>query len=76
MDDQIWHKQYKGYGKTMKPFKDNNPRGAWSICNCTWANNGVATIQLYENKLWKCPPIAYLKDVLSKFDLLDDEDLF
>ena len=74
MGDQIWHKQYTGYGRTMKPFKDKNPRGAWSICQCTWANGGIAIQQLYENKLWKCPPIAYLKDVLSKFDLLDDED--
>ena len=63
-----------GHGRTMKPYKDHNPRGAWSICQCTWANGGIAIQQLYENKLWKCPPIAYLNSVLSKFDLLDDAD--
>ena len=68
-NDGIWRKQYKGHGETMRPFEDNEPRKSWEICCCSWAKGGIANIQLYENKLWKCPPIAYLKDALTKFGL-------
>jgi len=65
----IWRKQYKGHGITMRPFEDKEPRKSWEICQSTWFNGGVQLINLYENKLWKCPHIAYLKDTLTKFGL-------
>jgi len=65
----IWRKQYKGDGVTMRPFEDNEPKKSYEICCCSWAKGGIANIQLYENKLWKCQHIAYLKDVLTKFGL-------
>jgi hypothetical protein len=68
-NDGIWRKQYKGHGVTMRPYEDNEPRKSWEICQCSWANGGVQNVQLYENKLWKCPPIAYLKDAVTKFGL-------
>jgi hypothetical protein len=68
-NDGIWRKQYKGHGVTMRPYEDNEPRKSWEICQCSWANGGVQNVQLYENTLWKCPPITYLKGVLTKFGL-------
>ena len=68
-NDGIWRKQYKGHGVTMRPYEDKEPRKSWEICQCSWANGGVQNVQLYENTLWKCPPIAYLKSALTKFGL-------
>ncbi len=63
-----WSTTYKGVGKSMKPFQDNNQRQSWE--NCIVQDS----LQLYYYNLWKCPPIAYLSDVLNKFDLSNDKD--
>ncbi|MBC7602719.1 MAG: radical SAM protein [Ramlibacter sp.] len=49
-----WTRRYKGFGAEMEPFEDGQPRASWSVCparNC---------VQLFEGRLWKCGPIAYL----------------
>jgi organic radical activating enzyme len=50
-----WQQRYLGNGKSMKPFIDNDPRKSWEICPAKGAR------QLFENKIWKCGPIAYLQ---------------
>ena len=57
-----WNVTYKGRGKSMKPFTDNNIKESWN--HCIVKNS----LQLYNYNLWKCPPIAYLQDVLKKFN--------
>lgn len=53
--DQEWMRLYRGSGSDMEPFDDGDPRTSWKNCvtrHCT---------QLFEGKLWRCPPLVYLK---------------
>lgn len=53
--DREWMRLYRGAGAGMEPFDDGDPRRSWKNCvtrHCT---------QLFEGRLWKCPPLAYLK---------------
>ncbi len=50
-----WTRRYKGYGPTSEPYEDNQPEKSWSICPAREA------MQVFEGKLWKCSPIAYLQ---------------
>ncbi|SLN45624.1 radical SAM protein [Oceanibacterium hippocampi] len=61
----VWSHYYKGVGSTMRPFDDKNPRQSWEKCPCRFCP------QIHENRLWKCPPIAYLPMQLKKFGLTD-----
>lgn len=61
-------KPYAGHAKTMKPWNSDNI--AISYSNCGSPQNPI----LYKNKIYKCGPIANLKDTLSLHDLLDDLD--
>jgi hypothetical protein len=63
-----WLFMYKGYEKTMQPFKDEDPRGSWDICRCKYCN------QLLDGKIWKCPNIAYLKMQLKKYNIQNNEE--
>ncbi|MCG8491572.1 MAG: radical SAM protein [Sneathiellales bacterium] len=65
---EVWTKNYHGTGATMKPYQDGAPQESWKHCS---AKN---CMQLHENRLWKCGPLAYLEMQLEKFDLLDDPD--
>jgi hypothetical protein len=50
-----WTRRYKGFGAAMEPFEDRQPRRSWQRCpakNCP---------QLFEGRIWKCGPLAYLK---------------
>jgi hypothetical protein len=57
-----WTRRYHGFGSSMKPFKDNNPRKSWETCP-------ARCYQLFEGKIWKCAPLAYLKLQNEKFKL-------
>ena len=59
-----WSRGYKGFGSGIMPFEDNNPRKSWS--NCV---TGQQCFQLFEDQLWKCAPLAYLKLQDRKFKL-------
>jgi len=61
--NQHWIPQYKGFGSNILPFDDNNPRESWNKCISKHA------LQLHENKIWKCPPLAYLPMQKKKYDL-------
>ncbi len=67
---EVWTRNYLGTGHTMKPFNDENPEASWNNCSAKHC------MQLHENRLWKCAPIAYLGMQLEKFDLLEDTDWF
>ena len=60
-----WVRQYKGFGDTMIPYEDNNPRKSWEVCISKYA------MQLHEGKLWKCPALAYLPMQAKKYNLSD-----
>lgn len=60
---ETWVPQYKGFGKNMIPYEDNNPRKSWEKCISKKA------MQLHEGKLWKCPALAYLPMQSKKYNL-------
>jgi hypothetical protein len=63
-----WSRRYRGAGKDMLPFEDGKPRQSWDICQARFCR------QLFEGKLWKCPPLAYLKLVKEKYGISDKWD--
>ncbi len=63
-----WSRRYRGAGKDMLPFEDGKPRRSWDICQARFCR------QLFEGKLWKCPPLAYLKLVKEKYGISDKWD--
>ena len=58
-----WTRFYHGYGASMQPFQDGRPEESWQVCMTRHSK------QLFEAKLWKCPPLAYLKLQKAQFDL-------
>jgi hypothetical protein len=61
-------KPYNGYGKTMKPWLSDDITLSYN--NCGSPRNPI----LYKNKIYKCGPIANLRDTLTLHNLLDDVD--
>lgn len=54
-----WFKIYHGYGHEILPFNDNNPKMSRAHCVTPCVN-------LHEGALWKCPPLAYLPNIIDK----------
>jgi hypothetical protein len=50
-----WTRRYKGFGSQMEPYDDGKPRRSWENCPAKYCP------QLFEGKIWKCAPLAYLK---------------
>ncbi len=50
-----WTRRYRGVGSAMKPFADGQPRQSWERCPAKYC------AQLFEGKIWKCAPLAYLR---------------
>lgn len=65
---QHWIRQYKGFGNTMEPYEDNDPKNSWKYCV------SKLCVQLHEGKLWKCPALAYLPMQAEKYDLSEKWD--
>lgn len=61
--EKVWTRRYLGSGKEMKPFSDANPRQSWSVCRARDCK------QLFEGKIWKCGPLAYLGMQDAKYGL-------
>lgn len=61
-----WYRTYRGAGPEMLPFEDGKPRAAWEVCVNKYCMN------LHDNRLWKCPPIAYLDTIADRFRLADN----
>lgn len=49
-----WTRRYKGAGSEMQPYEDRKPKRSWQHCPSKFAP------QLFEDKIWKCPALAYL----------------
>ncbi len=58
-----WTQRYHGFGSDMEPFEDGSPRASWEICP------GRRCKQLFEGKIWKCAPLAYLPMQKAKYQL-------
>jgi hypothetical protein len=58
-----WTRRYTGIGSAMAPFNDQDPRQSWEHCQ---ARNYP---QIFEAKLWKCAPLAYLGLQNEKYGL-------
>lgn len=58
-----WTRTYHGSGAAMEPFADGNPRSSWEHCRARYCP------QLFEGKIWKCGPLAYLKLQQEKYGL-------
>jgi hypothetical protein len=49
-----WTQRYRGFGSAMTPFDDRQPRQSWENCRAKYCP------QLFDGKLYKCGPLAYL----------------
>ncbi len=58
-----WTRRYQGSGAGMEPFAHGKPRQSWENCPARFCP------QLFEGKIWKCPPLAYLKLQDAKYSL-------
>ena len=58
-----WTRRYRGFGAGMEPYEDNQPDKSWDICSAR------DCFQLFEGKIWKCAPLAYLKLQDRKYGL-------
>ncbi|MBI1260465.1 MAG: radical SAM protein [Rhizobiales bacterium] len=63
-----WTRRYTGFGDGMKPYADGDTRKSWEICPSRWCK------QLYDGKLWKCPPLTYLPLQAEKYNLSAEWD--
>jgi len=65
---------YRGYGPTLKPFHEYTNAVALNdnhtVCHIK------NYIQLYDNRLWKCPPRAVLNHTLDTYKLTEDSDWY
>lgn len=59
----VWTERYQGFGSSMEPFKNNNPRKSWEICPARDCK------QLHQGLIYKCGPLAYLGMQDAKFGL-------
>ena len=60
---RVWTRRYKGFGSAMEPFDDGQPRLSWENCVAK------GCYQLFEGKIWRCAPLAYLKLQAAKYEL-------
>jgi hypothetical protein len=58
-----WRHTYRGSGAGMQPFEDGQPRRSWQRCRAKGCP------QLFEEKIWKCAPLAYLNMQHAKHGL-------
>lgn len=59
----MWKRTYRGTGADLEPFADGDPRSSWEHCDSKFCT------QLFEGKLWKCAPLAYLPMQHAKYGL-------
>jgi hypothetical protein len=61
-----WSRRYKGFGSGLEPFADGQPRRSWEMCSAKYCP------QLFEGRIWKCAPLAYLRMQDAKYHLSDE----
>jgi organic radical activating enzyme len=60
---KYWTRRYHGFGHDMEPFTDQHPRASWESCPAKYCP------QLFDDKIWKCAPLAYLTLQDEKYGL-------
>jgi hypothetical protein len=60
---EYWTRRYHGIGAQMQPFEDNRPRESWEACTARHCP------QIFEGRIWKCGPLAYLGMQDAKYGL-------
>ncbi len=58
-----WRRTYVGAGAQMLPYEDGRPRESWERCKARYCP------QLFEARIWKCAPLAYLPMQHAKYGL-------
>ncbi len=58
-----WTRRYRGQGAAMEPFADGMQRRSWEVCEARHCP------QLFEGRIWKCAPLAYLPMQHARFGL-------
>jgi hypothetical protein len=58
-----WTRRYKGFGSAMEPYDDRQPRSSWEHCTAK------VCPQVFEGRIWKCAPLAYLGMQHEKYGL-------
>jgi hypothetical protein len=58
---KYWTRRYHGFGAEMQPYEDQQPRRSWEQCRARYCR------QLFDGKLWKCSPLAYLRLQSAKY---------
>ena len=61
-----WTRRYHGQGDHIKPFTDHDKRKSWENCPAKYCP------QLFDGKIWKCAPLAYLKLQKEKYTISTD----
>ena len=63
-----WQEYRREIAGELKPYNDGDPEGSYNAC-------GVNHFPIiYNNRLYKCPPISMVKTHLKKYDRLNDPD--
>jgi hypothetical protein len=65
-----WRQFYRGHGRSMLPYQDNQPERSWDQCIAK------RYFQLYDGKLWKCANLAYLSLAKKALGLSPDWDKY
>lgn len=60
---EVWLKSYKGIGNMMSPYNEGAQRASWETCISKFCS------QLHQNRIWKCPCLAYLNTISERFAL-------
>jgi organic radical activating enzyme len=61
-----WSQRYHEENGKITPYQDGDPTQSYKICRAKHCK------QLFNQRLWKCPPVAYIKlmDVDKQWDLM------
>jgi MoaA/NifB/PqqE/SkfB family radical SAM enzyme len=62
--DVVWFKGYRGFGRNIEPFEDNDPKESWNNCI-----TGQDCWQILDGNIYKCAPLAYLPMLNEKYKL-------
>ena len=58
-----WVYYYQGFGNTLVPRASGDAKSSWCSCGAR------ECMQLFDNKLWKCPQVAYLRLLATRYVL-------
>lgn len=65
---QSWQQLFRGEGTAILPFQDGRPEESWNACRSRWCP------QIFEGRIYKCPPTAYMELMRRKYGLAPEWD--